>query len=94
MIATEELERGQLAAEVLGNRVYAESMAQIEQEITDKWRNEPDFERQKWLWTLMQAHRRLQAVLKDTMLTGQMRSKQIERDRTRLERIGSAFTRR
>jgi hypothetical protein len=92
--ATEELERGQLAADVLSNRVYAESMAQIEQEITDKWRNEADPRNREWLWTLMQAHRKLQAVLKDTMLTGQMQSKQIERDRSRLERIGSAFTRR
>lgn len=94
MSASEELERGQLAADVLTNRVYAESMAQIEREITEKWQNEPDFERQKWLWTLMQAHRKLHAVLRDTMQTGQLRQKQIEQERSRSERIGNAFMRR
>lgn len=94
MTPSEELERGQLAADVLTNRVYAESMAQIEKEITEKWQNEPDFERQKWLWTLMQAHRKLQAVLRDTMQTGQLRQKQIEQEQSRLQRIGRAFTRR
>jgi hypothetical protein len=92
--ATEELERGRLAQEVLENRVYVESMAQIETEITERWQVESDPKAREWLWTLTQAHKRLQAVLRDTMLTGQLRSKQIERDQTRLERLGSVFTRR
>lgn len=92
--ATEELERGRLAQEVLENRVYAESMTQIEQEITERWQVESDPKAREWLWSLMQAHKRLQAVLKDTMLTGQLRQKQIQAEQSRLQRLGSAFTRR
>lgn len=92
--ATEELERGRLAQEVLENRVYAESMAQIEREITERWQVESDPKAREWLWSLNQAHKRLQSVLRDTMLTGQMRSKQIDAEQTRLQRLGSMFTRR
>lgn len=91
MSATEELERGQLAADVLSNRVYTESMAQIEREITERWQVESDPKAREWLWSLNQAHKRLQALLKDTMLTGQMQQKQIQREQSRLERLGSVF---
>ena len=37
MSAQDELERGQLAADVLGNRVYVETMAQIRDEILARW---------------------------------------------------------
>ncbi len=53
MSATEELERGQLAQDVLENHVYVESMAQLQQEILTKWQGEKGQQEREWLWSLM-----------------------------------------
>lgn len=42
MTPQEELERGQLADDVLSNRVYVETMAQIRDEILTRWQIEAD----------------------------------------------------
>lgn len=91
MSATEELERGQLAADVLANRVYIESMAQLQQEILSKWETEKEQADREWLWALMQAAKRLDKVLAETMQTGQLRSKQIEMEHSRAQRLGRAL---
>jgi hypothetical protein len=91
MSASEELERGQLAADVLKNRVYRESMDQLQSEILTKWQGEHNQADRDWLWAMMQACKRLDKVLETTMQTGQLRSKQIDMERSRLEKVGRAF---
>lgn len=91
MSATEELERGQLAADVLGNRVYVESMAQLQQEILSKWQTEKSQPDREWLWAMMQAAKRLDKVLAEVMQTGQLRVKQIEAEHSRMARLGRAL---
>ena len=91
--ATEELERGRQAAEVLENPVYQDAMARLQTEVLDKWQNEKDGAARDWLWSMMQACKRLDKVLTETMQTGQLRSKQIEMERSRAEKLGSTLRR-
>lgn len=89
MTPTEELERGQLAADVLENEVFKDAMAQLQQEIVTQWQGEKDQLSRDWLWTMNRAAKRLQQVLTDTMQTGKLRQEQVRRDQTKLERLGS-----
>jgi len=91
MTATEELKRAQLAREVLDNEVYQESMAQLQTEILAKWQNEVDQGQREWLWSMIRASKRLEKVLEQTMVTGQLRAKQIEMEQGRLAKIGKVF---
>lgn len=92
MNASQELERGQLAKEVLENAVFRDALDSIEQEIYRQWQAEKQASEREWLWALMQAHKRLQAVLTDTMQTGSLRSKSIEMQQSKLARIGRTLT--
>jgi hypothetical protein len=83
-----ELERARQAKEVLDNPVYADAADKLEKEIIAQWQASKDTKEREWQWTLLQAHKRLQAALKDTMLTGSLQSKQIELRRNRLEKAG------
>jgi hypothetical protein len=87
MSAQDELERGQLAADVLGNRVYTESLAQVQAEILTRWESEKSQPDREWLWALMQASKRFAKVLEETMQTGILRSKQIEKEQSRTARL-------
>jgi hypothetical protein len=87
MSAQDELERGQLAADVLNNRVYAESLAQVQAEILARWESEKSQSDREWLWALMQASKRFAKVLEETMQTGQLRAKQIEMEQSRTARL-------
>lgn len=91
MTATEELKRAQLAKEILDNEVYRESMAQLQTEILAKWQNEVDQEQREWLWSMIRASKRLEKVLEQTMVTGQLRAKQIEMEQGRLAKIGKVL---
>ena len=91
MTATEELKRAQLAKEVIDNEVYKESMAQLQTEILAKWQNELDHAQREWLWSMIRASKRLEKVLEQTMVTGQLRAKQIEMEQGRLAKIGRAL---
>lgn len=93
MTPQEELERGQLAADVLGNRVYVETMAQIREEILARWQIEADEAKRDHLWRMIQCHKRMGDVLKEVMTTGKMRQKSIEAEQTRAERIKGVFRR-
>lgn len=93
MKASQELERGRLAADVLENAAYQDAMTKIQTEIVTRWQVEKDEAQREWLWSMMQAAKRLESVLKDTMATGQMRSKSLELQRSRAEKIGAALSR-
>lgn len=93
MTEQEELERGRLAREVLENDVFRGALDQIQQEILTKWQGEKDQRSREWLWTMMQASKRLEAVLQSTMQTGQFRAKQIELAQARLEKVGRTLRR-
>lgn len=93
MSASEELERGRLAAEVLANPVFRDALDRINQEIVTKWQAEREKDSREWLWALNQAAKRLEAVLIETMQTGQMRQQQIEMQQTRLEKAGKTLRR-
>lgn len=87
----DDLQRAQLAKEVLDNEVFQEAMAQIEQEIYASWKNEGDALRREWLWSMHKCQIRLNQVLTTHMQTGQLKVKQIERKRTLSEQFGKTF---
>jgi dephospho-CoA kinase len=91
--ASQELERGRLAAEVLENPVYRDALDQIRAEIVTKWQAEKDEKVRDWLWTLMQASKRLDSILTETMNTGLLAQKQLELERSRAERVGRTLQR-
>lgn len=93
MSASKELERGRLAADVLENAVYVDAMQQLQTEIVTKWQAEKDEKQRDWLWSMMQASKRLEKLLTDTMQTGQMRAKSLELQRSRAERVGATLKR-
>jgi hypothetical protein len=80
-----------LAAEVLENTVYRDAMDQIRAEIVTKWQAEKDEKVRDWLWTLMQASKRLESILSETMNTGLIAQKQLELQRSRAERVGATL---
>lgn len=87
MTPQEELERGQLAADVLGNRVYVETMAQIKDEILARWQIEADEAKRDHLWRMIQCHKRLGDVMQQVMVTGKMQQKAIQAEQSRAERL-------
>lgn len=93
MTASQELERGRLAADVLENAVYIDAMTKIQTEIVTRWQSEKDEAQREWLWSMMQASKRLESLLKETMGTGQLRQKSLELERSRAEKIGAALRR-
>lgn len=93
MTEQEELELGRQAREVLENPAFQAAIARLHQEIHTKWQGERDKDSREWLWALMQASKRLESVLIETMGSGQLRAKQIELQRTRLERAGRTLRR-
>lgn len=93
MTEQEELERGRLAREVLENPVFQDAWKQQRTEIVAKWEAEKDERARDWLWTLLQASKRLEASLRETMNSGQLRAKQIELTQTRFERAGRTLRR-
>lgn len=93
MNAQEELERGQLAADVLANRVYVESMTQIRDEILARWQIEQDEARRDHLWRMVQCHKRLESVIAEVMTTGKMRQKSIQAEQSRADRLKGLFVR-
>ena len=93
MSTSQELERGRLAAEVLENTVYRDALDQIRAEIVTKWQAERDEKVRDWLWTLMQASKRLESILSETMNTGLLAQKQLELERSRAEKVGATLRR-
>lgn len=91
MTPQEELERGQLAADVLGNRVYVETMAQIKDEILVRWQIEADEAKRDHLWRMIQCHKRLGDVLEQAMITGKMQQRAIQAEQSRAEKIKGAL---
>lgn len=89
--AQKELEQGRLAAQVLENAAYQGAMQQLQTEIVSRWQAEKDEEQREWLWNMMQASKRLQKLLTDTMQTGQLRAKSLEMERSRAERVGATL---
>jgi len=93
MTPQEELERGQLAADVLSNHVYVETMAQIRDEILARWQIEADEAKRDHLWRMIQCHKRLGDVLEQTMITGKMQQKAIQAEQSRAERLKGVLSR-
>lgn len=88
-----ELERGRWATEALNNPAFQDAMAQIQTEIVARWQVEKDERQRDWLWNMMQASKRLQKLLADTMQTGQLRAKSLEMERSRAEKVGATLRR-
>lgn len=91
MSTSQELERGRLAAEVLENPVFQDAWTQQRTEIVAKWEAEKDERVRDWLWTLLQASKRLEASLRETMNTGLLAQKQLELERSRAEKVGATL---
>jgi hypothetical protein len=80
--------RGQMAASVLDNPVYAESYTLIEQEITRLWRESRDADEREQLHQLLRMLDKARNVLESTMRSGKVAAKELQRQRSLPERIG------
>lgn len=86
MNGTHELERARQAADVLENPAYLAAIEQMKAEVYAQWQSEKDEKQREWLWSMSQAVSRLDAVLTDTMATGQLVSEKLRRKESVLER--------
>ena len=78
--------RGQMAAAVLENPVYAESYTLIEREITRLWRDSRDADEREQLHQLLRMLDKARTVLESTMRSGKVAAKEMERKRSLAER--------
>lgn len=83
-----DTERGRLALDVLNNTVYAEAYAQIEEEITRKWRDSRDKDEREQLHQLLLMLTKVQRALETTMRSGKVASAELSRRASLPERIG------
>lgn len=86
MSASDELERGRLAAEVLNNAVYQDALSQLKHEVTKAWQTEKSELQREHLWQMNQAVSRLESILADTMATGRLQAESLRRKQTLLQR--------
>jgi len=68
-------------------------MAQIRDEITNRWASEPDESKREHLWRMLQCHKRIETLIFDTMTTGKMAQKALEAEQTRKQKILGTFRR-
>lgn len=69
-----EIARAREAEQIVNTPVYRDSMAQMKQEIIDKWAACParDTEGREWLWQHYQVALKFEEALKTVMNTGKM----------------------
>lgn len=89
-----DAERGQMAEDVLRNPVYADAYGQIEQEIYKRWREAEKPEDREHLHRLTKALSALRVTLESTMRSGKIAAKELQRQASVADRIGSALRRR
>lgn len=89
--ARSELSRAADAEAAANNPLIAEALEQWEQEITQAWKtsNLRDVEQRERLRLMLEAAQEFKSHLRRTIETGQLQKAQIERARTRLERVTS-----
>jgi hypothetical protein len=88
-----DVQRGELARQVLENSVYAEAYALLESEITRAWRESKDRDEREELHRALRSLAKTRTVLESTMKSGQVATKKLLDDRSRVQRIGDYLRR-
>jgi hypothetical protein len=80
-------------AEVLDNEAFIAVFNDIEQEVTEQWKNSParDEEGRQKLWVYLTVLRKVKAQLTQTFENGKMAAIELEHKRTLMERIGKRW---
>lgn len=84
-----EIDRERQARELLEHPLLAEALDTYEREITETWKTSPlrDAEGREKLHQMLTAATRFRAFLTQTIQTGQMARIQLERERTKWDRL-------
>jgi len=88
MTPEQEVLRGGLAADVLGNPVYQEAFTTIDTALVKLWRDSRDAGDREDLHKMIGLLGRVQAHMQAVMTNGQITEKEILRKRNFAERIG------
>jgi hypothetical protein len=83
-----EIERGQLSAEVMNNEAYKNAYSLIEAEIIATWRDARDFESRERLHLMLKLLSKVRQALESAMQSGEIERKTLDvRERSRLGRM-------
>ncbi len=88
MSLEQEAERGRMAEEVLNNPVYVEAYAQIEQGITESWRQSKDAQEREQLHQLLRMVDKARNVVETAMREGRIAKDKLTQRRSVPQRIG------
>jgi hypothetical protein len=88
-----DVQRADLARQVIENTVYAEAHTLIELEITRKWRESKDKDEREDLHRALRALVMVKTVLESTMKSGKVAANKLTQDRSRVQRIGDYLSR-
>jgi len=89
-----EAERGRLAQEVIDNPVYADAFRQIEQGLTQAWRESRDAAQREECHRLLKVLDKVQTALASTMRSGKVAEAELVSRATLAQRIGHRLTQR
>lgn len=88
-----EVQRGDMARQVLENEVYAEAYTLLESEITRAWRESRDKDEREELHRALRSLAKVKTVLESTMKSGQVAADKLLQERSRVQRIGDYLKR-
>lgn len=85
---------GQRAREVLDNEAYQGAIAEVEQELTERWKTAPIADRagRERAFQLLTALRMVQAALQRTLETGKLAHRELEHQRSIAARAKDAWS--
>lgn len=88
-----DVQRGELARQVIENTVYAEAYTLLETEITRAWRESRDRDEREELHRALRSLAKVQKVMESTMKSGKVAANKLTQDRSRVQRIGDYLSR-
>lgn len=79
------------AREVLENEAFQQAFADIQQEITEQWKNSParDEEGRKLLWQLLKLSEKLKVTLEGSLEDGKMARLELDHQQSLLDKAKS-----
>jgi len=93
MSQEKDIERGRQAQLVLESPAYIDAMKKIKDEVYLQWQDASNIADREHLFSISQAIKRLEQALQGTLMTGALKAVTLQRDQSRLERIGNALGR-
>lgn len=94
MSDAQEVLRGQQAQAVLDNPAYADSYAQLETEVINKWRDSRNADEREELHRQLMALQLMRANLEAMVRTGKLASAKLGRELSRAERMTAGWQRK